>query len=53
VAKTESYKITYDDGEVRYRLLDPEGVEKFEKLAKNKASEIKSIAKGEPTPNNK
>lgn len=53
MARTESYKITYDDGRVRYRLLDADGVKLFEDLAKNKTSAIKSVAKGEPTPNNK
>jgi hypothetical protein len=51
-APTHSYKITYTDGRVRYRMLDGKGREKFEDFARDKKSSVKSIEKGDPEPIN-
>lgn len=53
MAKLETYKITYEDGEERFRQLDEETLKEFKDAEKSKTSTVKSVTKGTPEPINK
>lgn len=53
MAKTQQYKITYQDGSERFRNLDESDAKRFKRAADNDRSSVKSVAKGSPTPSNK
>lgn len=49
----KSYKITWDDGTVRYRQLSDDDRKAWKERADDKASPVKSVEAGKPTPRNK
>lgn len=53
MANTDSYQIEWDDGTVRYRLLDSDDAKAWKERADDKNSTVKSVKKGTPDPINK
>ena len=52
MAKTKTYKISYDSGPDRYLKLGESDLEAWQKLAADKTTRIKSVTAGSPTPIN-
>jgi hypothetical protein len=48
VAKTKRYRITWEDGTVRFRNLSEKDFDAWKKRADDKTSDIKSVQAGTP-----
>ena len=49
----DDYKVTFEDGSERHFQLDADDLKIYEDAAKNKDSDVKSVAKGTATPINR
>lgn len=49
----KTHKITWDDGTVRYRQLSSDDAKAWQERADDKASSVKAVSEGKPTPRNK
>jgi hypothetical protein len=52
MAELQNYRVTWEDGTVRYFQLDDEGLKAWKERAADKTSSIKSVEAGEPEPIN-
>lgn len=46
--KLDEYEVEFEDGTIRHQQLDSDGADELKEIAKNKASDIKSVKKGKP-----